>query len=103
MQAVRKGTSWLALFVVVAAAGFVAWRATAADPDAPKAGGPRYSVVETEGTNLIVIDNGTNTLYYYTTDPDEKVGSDLKLRGTLDLNEVGKPVLKPKHAAKAEK
>jgi hypothetical protein len=56
---------------------------------------PHYSVVETEATNLIAIDNRTNTLYFYTVDPGMAPGSDLKLRGTLDLNQVGKPVLKP--------
>ncbi len=55
-----------------------------------------YSVIETEGHNVIVTDNATNTVYFYTVDKGEPVGSDLKLRGTLDLNEVGKPVLKPK-------
>jgi hypothetical protein len=31
-------------------------------------------------------------------DRDAQVGSDLKIRGSIDLNEVGKPVLKPKLA-----
>jgi hypothetical protein len=56
---------------------------------------PRYSVIETEGHNLIVTDNQTNTLYFYTIDKDSKIGSDLKLRGSLDLTQVGKPVIKP--------
>jgi hypothetical protein len=60
--------------------------------------GPRYSVIDTEGHNLIVTDNKTNTLYFYTIDRDKEIGSDLKLRGTLDLNQVGKPVLKPTRA-----
>jgi hypothetical protein len=59
---------------------------------------PRYSVSETEGHNLIVTDNQSNTLYFYTIDKDEKVGADLKLRGTIDLKQVGKPVIKPKTA-----
>jgi hypothetical protein len=57
--------------------------------------GPRYSVVETEAHNLIVTDNRTNTLYFYTIDKDKEVGSELKLRGTLDLNQVGKGAIKP--------
>lgn len=64
------------------------------------AGGPRYTIVDTEGTNLLVVDNNANTLYYYTVDPGKVVGDDLKLRGSIDLTEVGKPVIKPKHAAK---
>ncbi len=57
---------------------------------------PRYSVIDTEGTNLIVTDNQENVLYYYTVDKEEKPGAELKLRGSLDLKDVGKPVLKPK-------
>jgi hypothetical protein len=57
--------------------------------------GPRYSVVDTEGHNLIVTDNKSNILYFYTIDKDAEIGSDLKLRGSLDLNQVGKAVLSP--------
>ncbi len=57
---------------------------------------PRYTVVETEGTNLVVTDNSTNMLYFYTIDKEEKPGADLKLRGSVDLTQVGKPVIKPK-------
>ena len=66
-----------------------------ADKDAPATTGPRYSVVETEGHNLIVTDNQTQTLYFYTIDKDAKIGSDLKLRGKVDLKQVGKEVVKP--------
>jgi hypothetical protein len=60
------------------------------------AGGfPHYSVVETQGHNLIVTDNQTNIIYFYTIDKDKEIGSDLRLRGRLDLSEVGKEVLKP--------
>lgn len=58
--------------------------------------GPRYTVVETEGHNLLVTDNGTNTLYFYTVDKGEPVGAEMKLRGTVDLNLVGKESIKPK-------
>jgi hypothetical protein len=60
--------------------------------------GPRYTIVETQITNLIVTDNQENIAYYYTVDRDEKPGADLKLRGSLDLKQVGKPVLHPKKA-----
>jgi hypothetical protein len=62
------------------------------------AAGPRYSVMDTEGHNLIVTDNKTNTLYFYTTDKDQPVGSELKLRGTIDLNQVGKATIRPTRA-----
>lgn len=56
---------------------------------------PRYTVVHTEGTNLIITDNQTNTLYFYTIEEDGKPGDDLILRGKGDLNQVGKDVIKP--------
>lgn len=59
------------------------------------AAGAHYTVVATEGHNLIVTDNHTNTLYFYTIDPDKEIGSDLKVRGHVDLNQIGKPVIKP--------
>jgi hypothetical protein len=55
-----------------------------------------YTVVSTEGTNLIVTDNGTNTLYFYTIDEDAEPGDDLNLRASVDLNNVGQAVIKPK-------
>ncbi|MCY2939346.1 MAG: hypothetical protein NTV55_13440 [Planctomycetota bacterium] len=58
-------------------------------------GGPRYTVVDTDITNLMVVDNSTNLIHFYTVDQGKEPGSDLKLRGSLNLNEVGKPVLKP--------
>jgi hypothetical protein len=59
--------------------------------------GPHYTVVHTEGHNLIVTDNYKNRLYFYSVDRDAPVGSDLKLRGTADLTQVGKPVIKPEN------
>src|SRR3954471_20186128 len=61
--------------------------------DAPAAA--RYSVVFTEGTNLCVTDNQTNKLHFYTIDQGKEPGADLKLRGTVDLTDVGKEVIKP--------
>jgi hypothetical protein len=54
------------------------------------AAGPRYTVIETQGFNLLVTDNMANKLYYYTTDKDAAVGSPLKLRASLDLTQIGK-------------
>ena len=68
----------------------------------PEAATVRYTVVHTEGTNVIVTDNKSNTLYFYTVDPGSEAGSDLKLRGSLDLNQVGKQVLTPKLFKKAQ-
>jgi hypothetical protein len=58
-------------------------------------GGPHYTVLETEGTNLVVTDNAKNTLYFYTVDKGKAPGSELKLRATVDLNQVGKETIKP--------
>jgi hypothetical protein len=63
----------------------------AAEQGAAGASGPRYTVIETQGHNLLVTDNGTNTVYYYTIDKDKEIGSDLKLRASVDLSQVGKP------------
>lgn len=55
----------------------------------------RYAVVFTEGTNLCVTDNQTNTVYFYTVDPGKEPGSELRLRATVDLAQVGKDVINP--------
>ena len=57
--------------------------------------GPHYNVVATEGHNLIVTDNRANMLYFYTIDKEKEVGSELKLRGEIDLSQVGKPAIMP--------
>ena len=99
----RKTLGWgTALAVLVIAFGlFNFWPRTEAQQSrSPTAAGAKYTIVDTEGTNLLVVDNSTNTLYFYTVDPGKEVGDDLHLRGSLDLNQVGKPVLKPKKATK---
>jgi hypothetical protein len=58
-------------------------------------GGVRHTVVATDGAHLIVTDNVTDKLYFYAIDKDAKIGDELKLRGTADLSEVGKPSIKP--------
>jgi hypothetical protein len=60
-------------------------------------GPPHYNVVETEGHNLIVTDNRTDKLYFYTIDKDKEIGTELRLRATIDLSQVGKEVITPKH------
>lgn len=92
----------LAALVVVAALIVLArYQPARAERVADAAASPRYTVIETEGHNLIVTDNQSNTLFFYTIDKDKEIGSELKLRGTLDLNQVGKPSLKPQKS-KAE-
>jgi len=61
----------------------------------PTPGGPHYTVVSTDGAHLIVVDNTTNKLYFYAIDKDAKIGEELKLRGSADLTNVGKPSIKP--------
>jgi len=56
--------------------------------------GPRYTVIETQGFNLLVTDNAANKLYYYATDKDVPPGSPLKLRASLELSQVGKEEIK---------
>jgi hypothetical protein len=62
----------------------------------PDAGVPKYTVVDTEGTNLLVVDNAKNVLYFYTCDQGKSAGDPLKLRGSIDLNQVGQPSIKPR-------
>jgi hypothetical protein len=88
----------MAALVIVALFAFIRLQPANAARDDPPTSGPRYSVIDSEAHNLIVVDNKTNTLYFYTIDKDKEVGSELKLRGTLDLNQVGKPTIKPEKA-----
>jgi hypothetical protein len=91
--------------VAVVVAGLIAlarWQPVQAAADDGSSGGPRYSVIETEAHNLIVTDNKTNTLYFYTIDKDKEVGSELKLRGTIDLNQVGKTAIMPTKAGEGK-
>jgi hypothetical protein len=63
--------------------------ASAAGEEGKFTGGAHYTVVMTEGHNLLVTDNATNKLYFYTIDKDKPIGSPLKLRASLDLTKVG--------------
>jgi hypothetical protein len=57
--------------------------------DAKSAGPAHYTVVMTEGHNLLVTDNASNKLFFYTIDKDKPIGSPLKLRASVDLTKVG--------------
>lgn len=83
-----------ALLVVVGVAVLARNQPVRAERAPDTAVSPRYTVIDTEGHNLIVTDNQTNTLYFYTIDKDKEIGSELKLRGSLDLTQVGKSSLK---------
>ena len=89
-----KNGTLLALCVVLAGAMLLTNRESVQGQQGEKKGPPRYTVIETQGHNLLVTDNGTNKLYYYSTDKDAKIGSDLKLRGSIDLTQVGSDVVK---------
>jgi hypothetical protein len=93
------GSSMVLVALLIALAVFgLRPRTEAQQPAAQAAAGVKYSVVDTDGSNLIVLDHGTNTLYFYTEEPGKEVGEELHLRGSIDLNDVGKPVLRPKGA-----
>jgi hypothetical protein len=62
--------------------------------DGTAGSGSRYTVIETQGFNLLVTDNAANKLYYYATDKDVPVGSPMKLRASLDLSQVGREEIK---------
>ena len=80
----------------------VSWGDQRATGQERKGGGVppgRYTVVDTEATNLLVVDNQTNQLYFYTAEKDQPPGADLHLRGSIDLNRVGDATLKVKKGA----
>ena len=85
----------LAVCVVVTAVALIVLTATTrpalgrADEQAKTSAFAHYSVVMTEAHNLLVTDNATNKLYFYTIDKDKPIGSPLKLRASIDLAKVG--------------
>jgi hypothetical protein len=88
----KSGLGLLAIGLIVGLVLTFSSERLSAQKDAPKGS---YSVVNTDGAHLIVVDNGANKLYFYTIDKDGKIGDDLKLRGTVNLQDVGKPSIKP--------
>jgi hypothetical protein len=98
-------SSWLVLAAVAVGAGLGVFLSRPLAGQAQQKEQPaaaRYVVVFTEGTNLCVTDNQTSKLYFYTADQGKEPGSDLKLRGTVDLTQVGKDVIKPTLTRKKE-
>jgi hypothetical protein len=53
---------------------------------------PSYRVVETQASNLLVTDNRSNIVYFYTVDRGSGPGAVLHLRGTIDLNAEAIPI-----------
>ncbi len=102
MSSIRKSTLFVVLALALGAGALMTLNhfQPAAGQEAGEAdkasAGPRYTVIETEGHNLIVTDNKANVVYFYAVDKGMPVGSDLKLRASLDLNKVGQPTLTPK-------
>jgi hypothetical protein len=60
--------------------------------------GAHYTVVATDGTHLIVTDNKANKVYFYAIEQGGKPGDELKFRGTINLEDVGKPTIQPTKA-----
>jgi hypothetical protein len=96
----RLAVAFVATVVVIGLIAVARFQPARAERDDGPTAGPRYSVIETEAHNLIVTDNKSNTLFFYTIDKDKEVGSELRLRGTIDLNQVGKPTITPTTASK---
>ena len=90
----KNGTLFVLAAVVVAGALLLVNREPVQGQGGGKGGG-QYSVIATDGAHLIVTDNAEKKLYFYAIDKDGKVGDDLKLRGSVDLRDVGKPSIKP--------
>ena len=92
----------LIIGVVVLAVGLIALATTenpvfgqVRDRIRPSTAAPaHYTVIMTEAHNLLVTDNATNKLYFYTIDKDKPIGSPLKLRASVDLAQVGEEEVK---------
>jgi len=95
----KNGVSFL-LGAILICTALLMWNRDAAQGQAGKAepGGSRHTVVASDGAHVIVTDNAADKLYFYTIDKEGKVGDELKLRGSIDLRDVGKPGLKPVNA-----
>ena len=93
----RKGLVLVAALAAIALLVIIRLQPAQAErlEGAAASGGPLYTVLETEGHNLVVTDNESNTLYFYTVDKGKQPGSELKLRAKVDLTKVGKPSIMP--------
>jgi hypothetical protein len=88
----KNGVCLLAIALVI---GFMLTFSSDRSAAQKDSGKGSYSVVGTDGAHLIVVDNGANKLYFYAIDKEGKIGDELKLRGSVNLQDVGKPSIKP--------
>jgi hypothetical protein len=91
----KNGMLFVVGAVLISATLLLTSRDAAQGQGGKMGGGAQYTVVATDGSHIIVTDNKVNRLYFYAIDKDGKIGDELKLRGSVDLLEVGKPSLKP--------
>ena len=91
----RLAVAFVAAVVVIGLIAVARFQPARAERQEGPTSGPRYTVIDSEAHNLIVTDNKTNTLYFYTIDKDKEIGSELRLRGSIDLTQVGRPVIQP--------
>lgn len=83
------------LLAIVLVIGLVVWLNSGQPAQGQASKGGHFTVVATDGTHLVVTDNQANKLFFYAVDQGGKAGDDLKLRGTVNLEDVGKPSIKP--------
>jgi hypothetical protein len=97
MKAALRGVACVVLGVGLALLVVFSVRAQREEKGEARGGtvAPRYSVVHTEGHNLIVTDNQTNKCYFYTIEADADLGAELHMRGYFDLTQVGQKTIKP--------
>jgi hypothetical protein len=96
MKQTWKQTIGIGLVIALAVGALAMTRSQPAFGAEQAGSGAHYTVLETEGHNLVVTDNATDTLYFYTVDKGQNPGADLKLRASINLKDVGKSVIKPK-------
>lgn len=92
-----KNRTWMAAgmtLLVVVLMAVARMQPAHAQREGAATSGPRYTVIETQGFNLLVSDNAANKLSYYASDKEAPVGSPLKLRASLDLTQVGREEIK---------
>src|SRR5690349_11547798 len=93
-----KNRMWMVIGLALVAVALVMMnRSHSAQEEraAPAGSGPRYTVIETQGYNLLVTDNASNKLYFYAADKEAAVGAPMKLRASLDQTQIGKEEIKP--------
>ena len=91
----KTGILFFAGAVLISATLFLTRSEPAQGQPGKMAGGTRHTVVGSDGTHLIVTDNVADKLYFYAIDKGGKPGDELKLRGTIDLGDVGKASIRP--------